>query len=376
MIHFVTPEYLPRHGGVGDHTHQIATELARAGHIVHVWGPSGSMPEPDSAVRVHPDLGRFRAADLRKTDTLLDACPSPRRLIVQWVPHGYGRRAMNVPFCLWLWRRSVAGDSVELVVHEPFVTFTGGIRQWAVAAVQRAMTVIVMGAARRVWVTTRAWAPLLEPYLAGRGIAIHWLPVPSNLPLADAAAVIEVRRRYAPGTDGLVGHFGTHGSLVTSLLDEAIVRAAETHPSARFLLIGSGSEAFRSALVAGHQALADRVSATGQLSGAELAAHIAACDVLLQPYPDGVTSRRTSAMAGLFARVPVVTTQGKLTERFWKDEMPVKLASVGDVRAIVQHVVQLLADPVERRRQADAGRKVYDRWFDVRHTVAALGQVI
>jgi glycosyltransferase involved in cell wall biosynthesis len=372
MIHFLTPEYLPQLGGVGDYTHQIATQLARAGEIVHVWGPSGSVSEPGSAVRVHPELGGFRSADLRKADSLLDACPSPRRLVVQWVPHGYGRRAMNVPFCLWLWRRSVAGDSVELVVHEPFVTFTGGIRQCAVAAVQRAMTVIVMGAARRVWVTTQAWTPLLEPYIAGRGIAIQWLPVPSNLPPADAAAVSEVRRRYAPAEDGLVGHFGTHGPMVTSLLDEAIVRAAGAHPSARFLLIGSGSETFRSALVAVDPGLADRVSATGPLNGAELAAHVGACDVLLQPYPDGVTSRRTTAMAGLFARVPVVTTHGKLTERFWRDEMPVKLASVGDVRAIVHHVLQLLADPVERRRQADAGREVYDRWFDVRHTVAAL----
>jgi glycosyltransferase involved in cell wall biosynthesis len=372
MIHFLTPEYLPRHGGVGDYTHQIATELARAGEAVHVWGPSGSVSEPDSAILVHSALGRFRPADLRRANSLLDGYPSPRRLVVQWVPHGYGRRAMNVPFCLWLWRRSVAGDSVELVVHEPFVTFSGGIRQCAVAAVQRAMTLIVMGAARRVWVTTRAWTPLLEPYLSGRGIAIQWLPVPSNLPLADSAAVDAVRRRYAPGRDGLVGHFGTHGPLVTSLLDEAIVLAAGAHPSARFLLIGSGSEAFRSALVERDRSLADRVSATGALNSAELAAHIAACDVLLQPYPDGVTSRRTTTMAGLFARVPVVTTQGKLTERFWRDEMPVKLASVGDVRAIVQHILQLLADPVERRRQADAGREVYDRWFDVRHTVAAL----
>ena len=120
--------------------------------------------------------------------------------------------------------------------------------------------------------------------------------------------------------------------MVTSLLDEAIVLAAEAHPSARFLLIGSGSEAFRSALVARDRGLADRVSATGLLNAAGLAAHIAACDVMLQPYPDGVTSRRTTAMAGLFARVPVVTTQGMLTERFWQEEMPVKLAAVGDVR--------------------------------------------
>ena len=372
MIHFLTPEYPPRHGGVADYTHQVATELSRAGETVHVWGPSGSAAQPGSAIAVHPELGRFRPADLRRASRLLDEYPSPRRLVVQWVPHGYGQRAMNLRFCLWLWRRSVAGDSIELIVHEPFVTFSGGIRQCMVAAVQRAMTLILMSAARRVWVTTRAWTPLLEPYLSGRGITVQWLPVPSSLQSPDAVAVDEVRARYAPGKGGLIGHFGTHGPLVTSLLDDAIVLVAEAHPSARFLLIGSGSETFRSALVARDGSLAGRVSATGTLNAADLSAHIAACDVLLQPYPDGVTSRRTTAMAGLFARVPVVTTQGRLTERFWQEETPVKLAAVGDVRAIVQHVLQLLADPAERRRQADAGRAFYDRWFDVRHTVAAL----
>jgi glycosyltransferase involved in cell wall biosynthesis len=273
-----------------------------------------------------------------------------------------------------LWRRSVTGDSIELVVHEPFVTFSGGIRQWALAAVQRAMTMIIMSSARRVWVTTQAWRPLLEPYLSGRGIAIQWLPVPSNLPPADAVAADDVRRRYATGKSGLVGHFGTYGPLITSLLDDAIVLVAAAQPTARFLLIGSGSEACRSALLVRDHSLADRVSATGSLSSAGLAAHIAACDVLLQPYPDGVTSRRTTAMAGLFAGVPVVTTQGLLTERFWHEEKPVRLAPVGDVRAIVHHVFQLLADPAERRRQADIGRAFYDRWFDVRHTVAALAR--
>ena len=65
MIHFLTPEYPPRHGGVADYTHQIATELSRGGETVHVWGPSGSAAQPGSAIVVHPDLGRFRAADLQ-----------------------------------------------------------------------------------------------------------------------------------------------------------------------------------------------------------------------------------------------------------------------------------------------------------------------
>ncbi len=225
MIHFLTPEYPPRHGGVADYTHQIATELSRRGETVHVWGPSGSATQPGSAIVVHPELGRFRAADLRRAGSLLDEFPSPKRLVVQWVPHGFGHRAMNLPFCFWLWRRSVAGDAVELIVHEPFMTFGGSIGQCVVAVVQRAMTLMLLSSARRVWVTTRAWAPLLEPYLSGRVTAVEWLPVPSSLQSADAAAVGEVRARYASGAECLIGHFGTYGSLVTPLLADAILLA-------------------------------------------------------------------------------------------------------------------------------------------------------
>lgn len=372
MIHFLTPEYFPRHGGVADYTHQIATELSRVGERVHVWGPSGSVAQPGSAIVVHQDLGSFSPSDLRRTSARLDECASPRRLVVQWVPHGFGRRAMNLPFCLWLWRRAVAGDAIDVVVHEPFVTFSGSIGQHALGAVQRAMTLVLLSSARRVWVTTRAWAPLLQPYLSGRTIKVEWLPVPSSLQSPDDTVSRDVRTRYASGTEFLIGHFGTHGSLVTSILSGPISLLGRACPDARFVLIGSGGERFRSELVARDGSLADRVSATGTLNAHDLSAHIAACDVLLQPYPDGVTSRRTTVMAGLLAGVPVVTTHGKLTEHFWQDSAAVRLADVGDPHAMVRHVLQLLADPEERRRQAESGRAFYDRWFDVRHTVAAL----
>ena len=181
MIHFLTPEYPPRHGGVADYTHQIATELSRGGETVHVWGPAGSAAQPGSAIVVHPDLGSFRAADLRRMSALLDAYRLSEAIGgavgAAWIRTARDESAV----LLVVVARSVAGDSIELVVHEPFVTFSGGLRQCVVAAVQRAMTLVLMSAARRVWVTTRAWTPLLEPYLAGRGVTIQWLPVPSSL---------------------------------------------------------------------------------------------------------------------------------------------------------------------------------------------------
>jgi glycosyltransferase involved in cell wall biosynthesis len=372
MIHFLTPEYPPNLGGVADYTHQIATELARAGETVHVWGPSGIAPVPGSPVAVHAELGRFRPVDLRRAGALLDACPAPRRLVLQWVPHGFGLRAMNLPFCLWLWRRAVAGDVIELIVHEPFVTFSGGAGQYAMALVQRAMTLLLMSAARRVWVTTRAWVPLLEPYLAGGSAPVEWLPVPSSLQSADGPTIGAARARHTQGAEFLIGHFGTHGSLVTTLLADAIPLIAEARPSARFLLIGAESETFRAALVSRDAALAGRVTATGTLPSGELSAHIAACDVLLQPYPDGVTSRRTTVMAGLRAGVPIVTTDGRLTEAFWRESAAVKMGKAGIAQSIAAHVLEVLADPAARQRQAEEGRAFYDRWFDVRHTVAAL----
>ena len=372
MIHFVTPEYPPQHGGVADYTHHIATELSRSGERVHVWGPSGIAAPAGSAIVVHPDFGDFRRGHLRRAGTRLDAFPPPRRLVVQWVPHGYGRRAMNIAFCLWVWRRSMSGDAIDLVVHEPFVTFSGSVGQHALALVQRVMMLCLMSAARRVWVTTRAWTPLLEPFLAGAATPIQWLPVPSSLQPANPVDVSDIRARYAPGKEPLIGHFGTYGTMITPLLTDAMVSVMDAHESTKFLLIGRGSEAFRSAFAARHRPLANRVSATGTLDVDTLAAHIAACDVLLQPYPDGVTARRTTTMAGLAAGVPVVTTRGTLTEHLWQDTAPVRLAPVGEGRALAEHVIQLLADPAERRRQAESGRAFYDRWFDVGHTVTAL----
>src|SRR5687768_15809878 len=99
-IHIITPEYWPHCGGVADYTRQIALELAQAGDKVHVWCPAGCAGEAGDAPAIHPALGRFTKDDLAAVDVLFDEFPAPRRLLVQWVPHGYGFRSMNLHFCL------------------------------------------------------------------------------------------------------------------------------------------------------------------------------------------------------------------------------------------------------------------------------------
>ncbi len=370
MIHIITPEYSPVVGGVADYTRQVAQGLVEAGESVHVWCPASGRSEGDS-IHVHPELGTFGADDLDRVDVHLRQYDAPRRLLVQWVPHGFGRRAMNLAFCHWLLKRSREGDGVELMVHEPYVTFWEGTwRQSAVALVHRVMTAVLLRAADKVWVSVPAWEPMWKPYAFGRHVPFEWLPIPSALPQPEAREVERVRARFAGRS--LVGHFGTFGgpvsALVTSQLEDVLDAGLDCH----VLLIGSGSQEFRSSFVAKHPRAAVMLSATGTVPAAALAAHIAACDLLIQPYPDGLTSRRTTAIAGLKLGVPIVSTMGYLTEPFWKDTNAVSLLAVGDRRGATQQIGALLADSNRRVRMGATGRDVYSRVLDLSRTVNAL----
>jgi hypothetical protein len=303
----------------------------------------------------------------------LDEFPAPRRILVQWVPHGFGYRSMNLWFCLWLAKRAAAGDQVELMVHEPFLALQRGpLRHACMALVHRVMTLVLMGAASRVWVAIPAWQAKLRPYALGRRIRIDWLPIPACVVPQASATEASLRQMYADGAQPLIGHFGSYGQAVGTLLEERLPAILDSSTRPAVLLNGSGSERFRETLLERHPAWTDRLHAAGYVPPQALARYLEACDVFVQPYPDGITSRRTSTMACLSVGRPVVTTSGHLTEPLWAASGAVVLADVSSAAGFVAGVVGLLVNPDERRRVGELGRQLFATRFDVAHTVAAL----
>jgi glycosyltransferase involved in cell wall biosynthesis len=367
--HLITCEYPPALGGVGDYCRLVAEGLAGAGACVHVWCPPAQRSRPSApGVTLHPTLGDFGRAALAETGRQLDRFAGPRRLFVQWVPHGYGWRSMNLPFCRWVRGRTRRGDVVDLMVHEPFLRFGGSCRQYLAAAVHRVMAAVLLRAARRVWLSTPAWESYLRPY-APRGLALRWLPVFSTVP-AGGAGGRDVRRRLAPGGP-LVGRFGSAGPAVNPLLTDTLHRILRGRPDASALLLGRGSERIREQLLAAAGDLAERVHATGALPLDEVPDHLAACDLLLQPLPEGLTTRSTGVMAGLANGRPVVTTAGPLTEPLWSETRAVYLTKL-DAEALASAALGLLERPPERDRLAQAGLDLYEKRFAMRHTLDAL----
>ncbi len=376
LWHLITSEYPPQPGGVSDYTRLVANSLAAAGDEVHVWCPAAAEVRSEAdGVTVHRDFGSFSGADLRRVSQLLDRFKAPRRLLVQWVPHGYGHHAMNLSFCWWLWRRARRrGDQVELMVHEPFLDFgSGSWRQSLVALVHRLMTIILLSAASRVWITIPAWEERWRPYALGRRKVFSWLPVVSNVPVVDDAGAIEAARSlYIAAEGSIVGHFATYDRPNTNLLLATVAPLIGNGSKDVLLLLGRGSDQAREEIISRYPEMKHCVLATGALSAIDLSLHLRACDVMLQPYIDGVSTRRGSAMAALSHGLPIVTTSGRLTEPLWSQSKAVVLVPVENVTGLVEATRRLLPDVGGRRDLSLAAKALYEERFSIEVLIATL----
>jgi hypothetical protein len=309
---------------------------------------------------------------LRRVGRRLNGLPGSRRLLVQWVPHGYGYRSINVGFAIWLACRAwLRHDELHLMIHEPYLRLSRPLKYLAVSVVQRLMLAIAGSGAAHIWISIATWADVVRRYVPRR-VPIQWLPVPSpTLHGANVADTAAVRVKATTPDQPIVGHFSSHSAVVTPLLALALDVVMQ-RSAAAVLLIGRDSDTFRAQYLATRPNLVQRVYATGILDGDALSRHLEACELMIQPFPDGINARHTSALASLALGVPVVTNSGPHTEAFWRDSDAVALASAPDGVGVGEAAVDLLQDSSRRAHLADQALKLYDRLFDVRHAVSAL----
>jgi glycosyltransferase involved in cell wall biosynthesis len=367
--HLITGEYPPTVGGVAAFSREIAHGLAEAGRDVHVWCPEGAPGALTAAVTVHGVPGGWTRDAIAVVDRALDEFNRPRRLFVQWVPHAFGARSLNVRFCGWLKRRAAGGDTLHVMVHEPFLPFEHGLRQRTAALIHRSMIRTVLAGASRVWMSIPAWQDRIAGFLPV-GVVPEWLPVPSSIPrVDDAAAVAAIRSaRLASGTRLLAGHFGTFGRETRPLLDRAIERVLEQSSDTTVVCFGRGSNEY----VAGARPQGNRIVSAGMLAERDASLHLQACDVMIQPYVDGASARRTTLMAALAHGRPTVTTLGALSEPWWQSTRAVVAVDVRDPAAMGDASLRLLNDTAMRAEVGRRARAFYDERFDVSHAISRL----
>jgi hypothetical protein len=261
---------------------------------------------------------------------------------------------------------------LEVLFHEFAVQPRRG-QTWKLNALGWATTAlggVLANGADRILVSTPAWTPSVRRFVPGcRPV---WLPIPSTMGEEAPPETAAVRRTLTD--DGripaLVGHFGSYGGITTPGLTGCLRELLPLDAGFGVVLIGRGSDRYAAEFLAAHPGHAGRVTATGDGEARAVAAHIAACDVLVQPFPNGVTTRNTSTTVSLALGRPVVTTRGGLTESLWGAERAAVLVPPNDGRAMAEAVIDLLRDPARRARLGGRAAEAYRKWFALDVAVA------
>lgn len=280
-------------------------------------------------------------------------------VILQYSPFCYGRWG----FAPWLPLRLLRSrlrrgprPRVVLFVHEPYVPLSGG-RALVMGVWQRLQLEALRLVSDVVVASIERWADDLSRRRPAR--PVRHMPVGSNLPdMRHARAEIRAELDADPDTL-VVALFGrTHPGWQ---VDHA-VRAIRALRDAghRLLVLSLGAEA---PPLPGLESVT--IHAPGPLPGPALAGLFAAADLFLAPFLDGVSTRRTTLMTALQHGLPIVGTDGFLTDdQLRRAPQALALAPADGPAPFSELACALAADEERRRAMAREARAFYESTFD------------
>ncbi|MEJ7786534.1 MAG: glycosyltransferase [Solirubrobacteraceae bacterium] len=283
---------------------------------------------------------------------------NPRWILLQYNPFSYGR---------WGFAPGLIAEALAfrlrmrvplaISVHESWVdTDDPGRARWRsmlMGTYQHAQLASLMRVADVVIAATQALVRKL-----GHD-AIH-VPVGSNLTPVPMTRM-DARLRLKLGGQVVVCLFGRgHPSRALEYASAAINLLAEARGPDAVKVLNLGLEAPELEV-----SRAISMDTPGHLEADELSVRLRASDILLLPFTDGLSTRRTTLMAGLAHELPVVGLCGPGTDDILSESREaLTLTPVGDIGAFARATLELANDPNRLRASGEAGRTLYTKNFD------------
>jgi len=370
-IGLITGEYPPLEGGVGAFTEQLARALAARGHELHVITAKRARPadaprkpaalfEPVELgyARLHPRVGRWRWPSL-STIAELVLRYDLEVVNLQYQAAAFNMNSAAVNYLPWR-LRGVA--PVVVTFHDLRVPYlfpkAAGLRERVVRALaRRAAGVIATNATD--FGTLQHWT----------GAPLRQIPIGSNIDAYEPhrVEIAEVREQLGlSAADVLLGYFGFLNE--TKGADTLIDALARLDDRYRLVFIGGqtgasdpqNNETFLRGLRARIErlGLTSRVHWTGFLSPMRVSAHLAAADLMVMPYRDGVSLRRGTLMAVLAHGRPLVTTIPAVPVPELRHGDNVWFVAPEDAAALAVAIDRLAGESARRAQLARGAREV------------------
>lgn len=187
-----------------------------------------------------------------------------------------------------------------------------------------------------------------------------FIPVGANLPIPDSPG-----RTHASDEPLTVGVFsitgGEAGERETREIIAAVRHVAQQIGKLRLSVFGRQAEARDAALRDGLRGTAVELSVSGVLEDREVVERLSGCDALLF-VRGGISTRRSSAIAGIACGLPVVAYSGSETAAPIT-EAGVVLVPPGNQQGLNSALLRVLSDSKYRAILAEASRNAYQKHF-------------
>lgn len=305
----LSPGFGAARGGVTDHTRRLVSH----------WTARGV------------------ATSVAESPAELDRCPGA--VLVQYAPFLYRRQGLASELVRSVGAARTAGRRVVLFIHEPWGPPTRFPWLW-LSPFQRRQVRALAGRADAVVTPVPAWT--------GRFAGAETVYVGSTLgqaPLAPPGSPLDAPVVFSPFASGLAWPW---------------ILAAEEAIGVGLVVVGA-----READVQGRLRLPERARTwrwMGRLPSGAALGLLARARLVLAPYTDGLTGRRTAALAALSTGSRVASSRGPLFDPVF-DDGPVALS--GDVAGFAAAAARDWAAPDDQSARA-ARRGWYDQRFDPR----------
>lgn len=235
---------------------------------------------------------------------------------------------------------------------------------------QRRRKVCLLRAADAVTATTRYLADCTAEY---GGIARDEITViPFGVDLERYNVSRPDRSKRGPVV-GFIKHL--EGKYGVENLVRAVPRVVERFATARFVVIGSGSQEDVLKRLAQELGVSGHIEWAGAIDNAEVPAAVAAMDVFAMPSVSLSETFGVSAIEAQAAGVPVVYSDLPGVGEAVTDGVGGLAVPAGNVEALADALCRLLGDATLRQRLGEAGRQFVRRHFDFRDNVSRMEEV-
>jgi glycosyltransferase involved in cell wall biosynthesis len=373
---FVSGEFPPMQGGVGDYTCQIGLALSELGCQVHVV--TSIHGQPVEGLTVHPVVERWDWSCWRTLLHLIER-HQPDIIHIQYQAAAYAMHpAINLVPRRLRWQPGLTSSKLSARRPRTVVTFhdlkvpylfpkAGPVRWWVISDLARHNDAVI--------VTNRAdWEQLQHELGAPPAL----IPIGSNIAaeLPDGYDRQAWRARWGAGPDDLLlcffGFINDRKGVDTLLHALYFLLSDSGKPGRSSLLFIGGQTgssdptnvaylAYIRTLIA-ELGLEARVHWTGYIPAQEVSANFLAADMCVLPFRDGVSLLHGTLHAALVHGVPIITTMPRLPLPELEDGKNVLLIPPEQPQTLASAIARLASDPDLCRSLGD-GAEVLSRQF-------------